>query len=183
MNERTVRDPNAALHELVDAHGAAVDSLLRGLEADRTAREDLWSEVFTVAYRRIDDVAHLDERQARAWLITVTRNVTANHARRATTRRRTLEQLSREPALREPSAEAEYLAAIPDGQRDRRISAAWHSLPHAHREVLALDANGLRGPDIALTLDISHQAARSRLMRARRAFLTAFQTCGATSHD
>lgn len=167
-------------HHLVDTHGSAVDALLRSHEADPAAREDLWSEVFTVAYRRLDDLETFEPAQIRAWLLTVTRNVTANHARKATTRRRTIERLNREPATATPSAETTYLDAAPDHDHNHQITAAWNSLTPAHQNILALDANALTGPDIANELGITHQAARSRLLRARRAFLTAFQQCGAT---
>lgn len=169
--------PSVRLRELVTEHGGAVQSLLLGLERDSAAREELWSDVFTLAYRRIDELGQLTVRQRHRWLLRATRHLTANHARRSTTRRRAIERLAREPLHVGLSAEDAYFVAVDLRAHEDRVAevhAAWRTLSPAHQEVLALDALGSNGPAIAKQLGVSHQAARSRLMRARQALLDAY---------
>jgi len=58
------------------------------------------------------------------------------------------------------------------------VRAAWDALDPSQRDLLTLDVLGQKGPAIAVRLGISHQAARSRLMRARAAFVTAYEALG-----
>lgn len=167
------------LQLLVDQHGTAVQAILVALERDPAVREELWSDVFTLAYRRIGELEVLPERQCRSWLLRAARNLTANSARRVMTRRRTLEKLAREPITAALSAEETYFATIEAGDAAQlaAVRNAWNLLSPAHREVLALDALGLKGPVIAERLGLSHQAARSRLMRARQSFIDSYNSC------
>lgn len=136
--------------------------------------------MFTVANRHLDELDELATGQARRWLLTTARNLTANTARRAGTRRRTVERFGREPLTPAPSAEDDYLDSLPsDPGRSEHVRAAWLELSVSHQEILVLDANGLDGKAIAAQLGITHQGARSRLMRARNAFLAAYQLKGA----
>lgn len=165
------------LRTLVDEHGKAVHALLRGLEHHHSVREELWGDVFMLASRRIEELDRLSVQQQRRWLLRVARNLTANVARRAVTRRQAYERLVREPLDVGLSAEDEYFARInlpAHSERIADVQEAWWHLSDAHREILALDALGHKGPAIADQLGISHQAARSRLMRARQAFLDAY---------
>jgi DNA-directed RNA polymerase specialized sigma24 family protein len=168
--------PDDELRSIVRCHGRAVERYLRALEMDTEAREELWSDVFTVAFRRLDHLSGLEEPQVRRWLIATARNVTANGARRALARRRLVERLSREPAGRIPSAEDQYVSSVPEADR---LRVAWSSLRFEHQQVLTLQINGSDGKVIAAQLGITHQAARSRLMRARAAFLDAYERDGA----
>lgn len=164
------------LQELVTEHGRSVMSLLVGLERDPAVREELWSDVFTLAYRRLDELALLSTPQRHRWLLRATRNLTANLMRRSISRRQAFERLAREPVHDALSAEDAYFATVDLGAHQDRVDVvrdAWLTLSAAHREVLALDALGHKGPAIAEQLGISHQAARSRLMRARQALLDA----------
>lgn len=172
---------SARLQELVTEHGRTVMAVLVGLERDPAVREELWSDVFTLAYRRIDDLDPLTAQQRRRWLLRAARNLSANTMRRTISRRRAFERLSREPVHVALSAEDAYFATINLRAHDDRIAdvhEAWRSLSAAHREVLALDALGHKGPVIAERLGVSHQAARSRLMRARQALLDAYAEVG-----
>lgn len=181
----TVADPDAVLRGLVADHGRAVEALLASFEHDRAAREELWSEVFTTAYLRLDQLDGREPDVVRKWLLRTARNLTANSARRAMTRRRLRDRMDREPRRMRPSAEEAYIESggwEPDPDHDE-IRAAWSQLTVAHREVLALDAAGHDGPSIAHTLSISPAAARSRLMRARRAFLDVYELPERSSHE
>lgn len=162
------------METIVSEHGSAVNALLCGLERDRETREELWNDVFDLAYRRIDEVDMLTPAQQRLWLLRVGRNLTANMMRRSGSRRRAFDRLTREPIDTAISAEAEYFNSVNLQDHGRTVDAvhrAWRELNAEQREVLALDALGHKGPAIAEQLGITHQAARSRLMRARQALL------------
>lgn len=161
------------LRALVAEHGRAVESLLMYLEHDPATQEDLWSEVFTITYSRIDKLEGLTPEQTRGWLLRCARNVTANTARRSVTRRKLEARLSQTPEPTEPSAEDTYFGGRRDCSSTDAVKAAWAELSEVHQQVLILDAHGHDGPAIADELGITALAARSRLMRARRAFLAA----------
>lgn len=168
------------LRVLVADHGRSVDALLRTLEHDAANREELWSDVFTIACAHLDEFEQLSEGRVRGWLLVTTRHVAANTARRAVTRRTTIERLCREPADFSASAEDDYLDSLADPpHHSRQVRAAWLTLSTPQQEILVLDANGLSGRSIADHLGITHQGARSRLMRARNALVTAYQASGA----
>lgn len=171
--------PAARLRALVEEQGRAVQSLLLGLERDASVREELWSDVFTLAFRRLDELEPLTAAQRRRWLLRATRNLTANAARRSISRRRAVQRLLHEPVALAVSAEEAYFATTDLAAHQQEVAevyAAWQQLSPAHREVLALDALGLKGPAIAREIGVSNQAARSRLMRARQALLDAHTT-------
>lgn len=162
---------------LAQRHGSVVERYLRSTEMDPEVREEHWSEVFTIAFRRLDDLQDLSDTQARGWLLATARNVTRNGARRAISRRHLVDRLSHEPIVTATSAEDDYLRWA--GDLDR-VRAAWSTLSGTHQQVLMLSMEGADGQTISNTLDITCQAARSRLMRARAAFLDAYERCGAT---
>ncbi|MGB3410870.1 MAG: sigma factor [Microthrixaceae bacterium] len=182
--DETEDDTDRRIREFTAVHGRAVESVLASIEYDRAEREDLWSEVFVTAFLRMDQLESLSSDQVRGWLIRTARNLTANAARRSNTRMRLGTRLSAQPSHLSPSAESSYIDGAAwnsskDGRNDggldiNIIQTAWRDLDDSHRQVLVLAAAGHDGPSIASTLDISPAAARSRLMRARRAFLNAY---------
>ena len=178
-------DADRLVRALVADHGRAVEALLASFEHDPVVRQDLWSEVFTTAYLRLDQLVGRSPDVVRKWLLRTARNLTANSARRAMTRRRLRDRMDREPAPQRPSAEDAYLGTGGwdlDPDHDE-IRAAWAQLTDSQREVLALHAAGHDGPAVARALGISPAAARSRLMRARRAFLDVYELPGRSSDD
>lgn len=154
-----------------------MEALLVTLERDPLVREELWSDVFTVAHRRQGELEGLSESQVRGWLLATTRNLTANAARRAMARRRLIDRLAREFVDWSAPAEDNYFRDArlnEDEDQLGKLKSVWDELSHAEREILALDALGHKGPMIADRLNVSHQAARLRLMRARQAFRDAY---------
>ena len=84
------QDRERLLRGLMDSHGGAVRIIVARHEHDQTEAEEVWSDVFQLAYERIQDVANLPESQQRSWLLRTARFLTANRGRRNATRRRTL---------------------------------------------------------------------------------------------
>jgi RNA polymerase sigma factor (sigma-70 family) len=123
--------------------------------------DDIVSETFLVAWRRIDDVPD-DERP---WLFGVARNVRLNLQR----------------SLRRQQAVAGRLAADPAASTDEEnecaeaVVAALSALSERDREILLLHAwEGLNRREIAAALGCSIANVSVRLHRARSRFAAAF---------
>lgn len=127
--------------------------------ASRPEAEDVVSETFLVAWRRLDELPA----EPLPWLIGVARKTLAN-ARRGEGRRAALGErlrlLSDEPA--EPAV-AERLTNA------QRVRAALRSLPAGEREVLELVAwDELTPAEVATALGIARATVYVRLHRARQ---------------
>lgn len=127
----------------------------------RADAADVVAETMLVAWRRLDDVPPGDE--ARLWLYGVARRVLANHSRGHRRRQRLGERL-RDVMSHQP------ISRVSDTfGDDEDVRAALAHLPDDDREILRLVAwEGLSGKEIAAVLDISSEAVRTRLHRARR---------------
>ena len=141
-------------------YALARDPLARYLarRAAPEAVEDLFAEVMTTAWRRLDDIPGDVELP---WLYGTARRVLANH-RRATGRfGRLLERV----ALATPGVDPGLPPASPDSED---LEAAMALIPDADREVLRLWAwEELEAREIGQVLGISANAASIRLHRAK----------------
>ncbi|WP_405087324.1 RNA polymerase sigma factor [Microbispora sp. NBC_01389] len=131
---------------------------------------DVVAEVFTVAWRRLDDLPQGDE--AVLWLYGVARKVVANH-RRGEVRRQ----------ARSAPLDAELTDLYGDsperGVELTAIGEAFRSLSDDDRELLSLVAwEGLSRQEIATALGLSRNAVRIRLHRARRRLSRALAEAG-----
>lgn len=172
IDEEAQESSERALRMLMKEHGRAVESFIARRERDPAVREEIWSDVFRLAHGHLDELTDADSAGTRRWLWRVAELVTSNAGRRATTRRRLIARLEIEPVLLQSSPEDEYIAQ--EDRQSEHIEATLSALNVEQRRILLLDALGDAGPAIAATLGISHQAARSRLMRARTAFVRAY---------
>jgi RNA polymerase sigma-70 factor (ECF subfamily) len=132
---------------------------LRRLPADDAL--DATSEVFLVAWRRIDIVPDGDE--ARLWLFGVARNTvrTFERATRRVTRLRT--RLRGVAATSVAGPEIQVVASL----EYQRLLAALDQLTRSDQEVLRLRLwEELGVPEIAAVLDCSEKAASKRYLRA-----------------
>ena len=146
---------DARFRKLYEEHYADIRSYcLRRVPAHAAA--DAASEIFTIAWRKLDRVP--SGREARLWLFTVARNVVANQRRstvRANLLRSRVEQ-DAEPRLAESSVESvvvrhsEYQAALdaigrlkPVDQELLRLKV-WEDLTHAEiGDVLGISAHAV----------------------------------------
>jgi RNA polymerase sigma-70 factor (ECF subfamily) len=92
---------------------------------------DLVAEVFTVAWRRLDDVPAGD--RARLWLYGVARRVVAKHWSKEATRRRRTTSLH-------PRLQDEIAAPVDDVPDMSAVAQAFRRLPENDRELLRLVA-------------------------------------------
>lgn len=142
------------------------DRLTRRLESvlggDRHAAEDLRQEAFVRAWRSLP--RNLDPARQRAWLATTAGNLAVDELRRR----------RRRPAA--PLEDADRIAARTRAPEPDAAREALLGLPAHERFVLLLrfDA-GLRHAEIARLLDITEEAARKRVTRARASFVSAYR--------
>jgi RNA polymerase sigma-70 factor (ECF subfamily) len=146
-------DRNAAevrLEGLFAAHAAAVRSYARRRVPVAEA-DDVVSEVFAVAWRRIDDVPA----EALPWLLRCAQHVIAHHYRRER-RAGALTERLRERLVGSPAADgvlADALAELGDRDRELLLLIAW---------------DGLTAAEAAKVCGCSRGALAVRLHRARR---------------
>ena len=142
------------LEELFASHAEAVLAYAQR-RTDPTSAQDVVSEVFVVAWRRLDDVP-LD---AMPWLLACARRVLANE-RRSTQRRSAL--VGR---LAETAVPGMYWPDV----EDRSLARALSTLSDSDRELLLLLTwEEVTVAQAATVLDCSRHTLAMRLYRARR---------------
>ena len=122
---------------------------------------DATSEVFLVAWRRIDSVPGGGE--ALPWLIGVARNVVRNAARSNTRSLRLASKVSQQRTEYSPSPETQVVM----GSQFAEVEAALELLSDDDREVIRLRTwEELTAPEIATVFGCSTSAAEKRVTRA-----------------
>lgn len=151
------------LESLFNAHAGAVRAYARR-RIDADAADDTVSEVFAVAWRRLEDVPD----DALPWLLGCARNVIAHQHRRG----------QRDVALagRLQAAVDRPVVATVRADGDDRLRRALAQLSERDRELLMLIAwEGLQPAQAAQVLGCSRNALAVRLHRARRRLATALR--------
>lgn len=134
----------------------------------RSDTDDIVAEVFTTAWRRLDDIP-TDER-AMAWFYGVARRTLANHYRSTDRRNRLRERLHAEPAGSPDSVDL--------------VHEALERLRPDDREILTLNAwDDLDSPEIAMVLGIPPTTAAVRLHRAKKRFTREWERLGARNQN
>lgn len=156
--------PPGDLEGLYRQHALAVFRFAYGLSRNRAEAEDIVSEAFARALTR---AGAIESRTARAYLLTVARNVFLDGRRRSARHARALTEIEHAPpdaASDEPARLAsalKALGALPEGERAALL--------------LRLD-HGMSYEAIATALGISIAAAKVRVHRARVRLTTARKT-------
>jgi RNA polymerase sigma-70 factor (ECF subfamily) len=136
---------------------------------DRAEADDIASEVFAVAWRRIDD---LDWEIAKPWLFGIARRILANNRRSVLRRGRLKEKVS---GLAPESPDTPEVVVI-RREQDQEVIAAVASLKDSDSAILTLSVwEQLSAPEIAVVLNISTSAAEQRLHRAKQRFTNALE--------
>jgi RNA polymerase sigma-70 factor (ECF subfamily) len=164
-------DDEAVFVELFERTSARVYGYVRR-HCDDAECDDIVSEVFLVAWRRLGDVPS----DAVPWLLATARNVVGNHWRSRDRRGRLEAELR---AVRQLAAGSD-----PAGLAVERAAmlAALATLSADDRELLLLVGwDGLDAAGAAQVLGCSGTAARARLSRARRALESALDRESAKS--
>jgi RNA polymerase sigma-70 factor, ECF subfamily len=148
------RDRRRRLEALFSEHAAPVRAYARR-RVTSTMADDVVSDVFVVAWRRLDDVPE----DGLPWLLGCAQRIIANHRRSGRRQTALFDRLSREPT------------AAPQGQAptDSVLGEALARLSDGDREVLMLTAwEGLEPARAAAVVGCSPRAFAMRLHRARR---------------
>lgn len=160
-------DPKA-LEELLASVAPAVERFgMRMCKNPDDADDVLQDTLLSIA-------THLGEFEGRSsltsWVFTLTRSACARRRRGLKNRPHVSEDEAPEP--HDPAASPEDRAA--DRELATAITSALDTLSDEHREVILLrDVEGLSAPDAAAALEISVDALKSRLHRARGALRSA----------
>ena len=140
------------LEDWMHDHGPAVLMTARRMLRTGGEAEDVFQEVFTRAYCRIQPFR--DENHVRAWLLRVTINECRSRLRSAW-RRRVVLDAAPEPVEEEESSNGELIHAV-------------RKLPRRDREVVWLyHFAGFKTAEIAEMLSVPPATVRTRLSRAR----------------
>jgi RNA polymerase sigma-70 factor (ECF subfamily) len=155
-------DRRSRAEALFAAHARAVLAYARRRASAATA-DDVLSDVFLVAWRRLDDLPA----DPRPWLLACARTALANHQRADRRRLRLLGRLSATGAAASPPIEL----------RDGALAHALAALSERDREVLLLPAwEGLSAERAAAVLGCSPEAFRVRSYRARKRLAAALKS-------
>lgn len=155
-----MRDRDTRLAGLFEQHAPRLFVYARRQVGPADA-EDLVSEAFVIALRRLDDLPS-DPGESFAWLVGTVRKLAANHRRRRDTQDR---------HWREAVRDGWHATGSPEetvSDRERCL-AALAELPTADRELLLLVAwEGLTNEQAASVLGISRNTLAVRMFRARQ---------------
>jgi RNA polymerase sigma-70 factor (ECF subfamily) len=161
-----LRDGDAeALAGAYDVHGDAILRFLTRLCGRRDVAEDLFQETWVRLARHARRLA--PDTNLRAWLYAVARNLHRDEVRWAVLDNASVAALASWWYLSAPAVAAPDEAAIAAAAA-ARLQRALERLTSAAREILLLvAAEGLAVDDAARVLEITAEAARQRLHRAR----------------
>lgn len=164
-------------NELYAAHGEAIaDYCGRRMSVDEV--DDAVADVFSVAWRKIDDVP--DGADALPWLYAVAYRVVFHHWRSGGRRTR----LARKAAGATADESVDTAEIVVQREDHRRVLQAATRLPHNDLEILRLTLwEELSLSDIATILGITHNATKQRLHRAKRRLAREYRSVTRTGYS
>lgn len=154
---KTLRGRREAFNTLVERHQELVFAVAYGIVANAADAEDVAQDAFLTAFHKLPTLR--EPAKFRAWLLTIARN----RASETLIRRRREQPLDENEIPAPPETDRVADAELRELLRDRI-----ERLPIEAREVLLLHYyTGLKVREIATELEISPEAAKKRLQRAR----------------
>lgn len=161
-------DQEARFDRLYQEHWRAVYAYLVRRGCDRQDAADLVSEVFSIAWARLDAIPR---EHPMPWLLVTARNLLSNHVRRSI---KIDETVRRVAGL--PTEDVIDTADIVLAKNDDALGRALATLSPADRELLQLIGwDELSPAEAARVLGIGRGAVRVRLHRARRRLTAALE--------
>jgi RNA polymerase sigma factor (sigma-70 family) len=161
------------LGRLMDSYLSDVAAYCRWRGGSEDDAQDAVSDVFLVAWRRLDDVPDGDA--ARVWLLATARRVIANERRAQARRHRLVERLHfieaapvEWPVEMAPGGVADALRQLEPGDREILLLAEWEAMTSA---------------EIGEIVGCQAVTARGRLHRARQRFRAVYETVSADAAE
>ena len=148
------------LDDLYRRHAAGLTRWITGLTRDAAAAEDIVGEAYLRLARELAG-GRRPENPA-AWVAQVARNLAISRARRASTAARYAARLVADGVGEDP------MVAALASERASVVQTVLASLSPAERTAIALAAEGVCGPEIAVRIGRTPLATRALLCRARR---------------
>ena len=170
-----VREGNAgAFEQLVEKHQTRLVSLLKQMVGNRSQAEDLAQEVFLRVYRARE--RYIPAAKFTTWLYTITQNVASNSLRKSSRRKEV--NLINSPSGSMPTRPLDSLAKDRSSLMPTRLAAqkemgqiiedAIQALGQRQRMAMLLSKyEGMSYQEIATTMELTTQAVKSLLSRAR----------------
>lgn len=170
-----VREGNAGAFEmLVEKHQTRLVSLLKQMVGNRSQAEDLAQEVFLRVYRARE--RYVPAAKFTTWLYTITQNVASNSLRKSSRRKEV--NLTSSPSGAVPTRPLDSLAKDRSSLMPTRLAAqkemgqiiedAIQALGERQRMAMLLSKyEGMSYQEIATTMELTTQAVKSLLSRAR----------------
>ena len=159
--ERAKAGDTVAFERLFENYHAPVLNYLHRMVGDRALAEDLTQDAFVKAYRALASTR--PDLAFKAWLYRIATNTAISHLRR----RKLIRWVPFLPTQDYASNESVERTV----SRKHDVEQALHLLPNHYAAVLILrHYEGLSLAETAGALDISENAAKLRLFRARKAF-------------
>ena len=170
-----VREGNAGAFEmLVEKHQTRLVSLLKQMVGNRSQAEDLAQEVFLRVYRARE--RYVPAAKFTTWLYTITQNVASNSLRKSSRRKEV--NLTNSPSGAVPTRPLDSLAKDRSSLMPTRLAAqkemgqiiedAIQALGERQRMAMLLSKyEGMSYQEIATTMELTTQAVKSLLSRAR----------------
>lgn len=165
---RSRRGDRTATRALYERHGAWVMRTARSLGTPSDESEDVAQEVFTVAFRRLEQ---FESGQLRTWLYRICANVVSDHHRRRNVRRLFSVLLPDDTAPELPAPGPTPEGDVARRQAEARVAEILSRMSPKKREVFALyEIEQLTGPEIAERVGCPVDTVWTRLFHARRDF-------------
>ncbi len=161
MYERSLEGDTEAFWELIRPSERLIFAAALGVMKDQERAQDVVHDVYVRAFTTLGNLR--SPSKLSWWLYSMGRNVAHEHLRK---------QGRQEKLATDPRSRPEVIS-VPEMMIHEEelimLSEAMADMPEAHREVLTLKyMNGFSCKEIAQTLEIGVEAAKSRLFEARK---------------
>lgn len=157
LTKQSLDGDSTAFEELVSRNQDAVFNLVWRMTGNYHEAVDITQETFIQAYRKLH--SYRPEFAFKNWVLSIGSNLTKNHFRSHSRRKRMEQTVADMQDLDPPPA---------TGERDEELETALSRLPETLRTALVLKhMEGLSYEDIAHTLGIGVSAAKMRVARGR----------------
>lgn len=157
----------AAFTRLYEDHQQGVHAFLLSRTSNAEVARDLLQETFLRAWRRLDELAHLEPGRQRGWLFTVARNLVIDRYRSESSRRTAVVAVEGE-TRRVASVQPDAAEAVSGREDLTNLERAIAELPDEERVILTMVAVGeMTSQQVGEALDLPSGTVRYKLHRAR----------------